>query len=176
MNRMEQLKLLATYNRWMNEKVYAACRNLPEAELQRDCGAFFKSIFGTLNHLAVGDTLWLKRFANFVPTMANHPTLPQLASPTSLDGHLFESFEQLAAYRLLLDAFILDLVDVIPDAMLDQPFSFVTTKGVPVTKDFFGTLTHFFNHQTHHRGQTTTLLTQQGVDVGVTDLLMLLQD
>lgn len=34
-------------------------------------------------------------------------------------------------------------------------------------------LTHFFNHQTHHRGQVTTLLMQAGVDVGVTDLIAL---
>jgi uncharacterized damage-inducible protein DinB len=27
-----------------------------------------------------------------------------------------------------------------------------------------------FNHQTHHRGQLTTLLTQLGLDIGVTDL------
>lgn len=174
MNRIGHLKLMATYNQWMNEKVYAACRNLPEEELQRDRGAFFKSIFGTLNHLAVGDTLWLKRFTQFVPALANHPTLPLMASPTSLDGLLFEKFEQLAQYRLQLDAFIFDLAAAVTDEMLDQPFSFVTTKGVPITKDFLGTLTHFFNHQTHHRGQTTTLLTQQGVDVGVTDLLMLL--
>jgi uncharacterized damage-inducible protein DinB len=32
---------------------------------------------------------------------------------------------------------------------------------------------HFFNHQTHHRGQLTTLLFQRGVDPGVTDLIWL---
>jgi uncharacterized damage-inducible protein DinB len=37
-------------------------------------------------------------------------------------------------------------------------------------------LTHFFNHQTHHRGQASTLLHQFGVDVGVTDLLALIPD
>ena len=32
-------------------------------------------------------------------------------------------------------------------------------------------VTHFFNHQTHHRGQITTLLSQLGRDAGVTDLM-----
>ena len=32
-----------------------------------------------------------------------------------------------------------------------------------------GPIVHFFNHQTHHRGQLTTLLSQLGIDPGVTD-------
>ena len=32
------------------------------------------------------------------------------------------------------------------------------------------TMTHFFNHQTHHRGQITDLISRLGYDFGVTDL------
>ncbi|MDJ0572597.1 MAG: DinB family protein [Pleurocapsa sp. MO_192.B19] len=35
---------------------------------------------------------------------------------------------------------------------------------------------HFFNHQTHHRGQVSTLINQQGIDLGVTDLLMIIPE
>lgn len=35
---------------------------------------------------------------------------------------------------------------------------------------------NLFNHQTHHRGQATTLLSQAGLDVGVTDLLALIPE
>ena len=34
-------------------------------------------------------------------------------------------------------------------------------------------LATLFNHQTHHRGQVSTLLSQQGIDVGITDIPML---
>ncbi len=34
---------------------------------------------------------------------------------------------------------------------------------------------HFFNHQTHHRGQATTLLKQLGKDPGVTDYVQFLR-
>ena len=176
MKRIEHLKLMARYNQWMNDKVYTACRGLSEDDLQRDRGAFFQSIFGTLNHLAVADTLWLKRFAKQVPALASHADLPRLASPTSLDGALFTNFAALAEYRTLLDGLIFDLVAALEEDMLDQPFSYTTSKGVPMCKDFSGTLAHFFNHQTHHRGQTTTLLTQLGMDVGATDLLLLLPE
>lgn len=47
-------------------------------------------------------------------------------------------------------------------------------KGVVSDKDFYSLVMHFFNHQTHHRGQVTTLLSQAGVDVGDTDLVVLI--
>jgi uncharacterized damage-inducible protein DinB len=49
-------------------------------------------------------------------------------------------------------------------------------KGIPARK-LFGTLVlNLFNHQTHHRGQATTLLSLAGLDVGVTDLLALIPE
>jgi Uncharacterized protein conserved in bacteria len=47
-------------------------------------------------------------------------------------------------------------------------------RGVVSDKDFYSLVMHFFNHQTHHRGQVTTLLSQAGVDVGDTDLVVLI--
>ncbi len=43
-------------------------------------------------------------------------------------------------------------------------------------RNFFSLVMHFFNHQAHHRGQVTTLLSQTGIDIGVTDLLALIPD
>ena len=43
----------------------------------------------------------------------------------------------------------------------------------PREQDFGFCVTHFFNHQTHHRGQVTTLLSQLGRDYGATDLILL---
>ena len=59
----ETAALMADYNRWMNERLYAAALTMPEAEVSRDTGAFFGSLLGTLNHIAAGDTIWLHRFA-----------------------------------------------------------------------------------------------------------------
>ncbi|MEC8081230.1 MAG: DinB family protein, partial [Pseudomonadota bacterium] len=64
-------ELLATYNQWMNNKVYEAALRLENTELTKDRGAFFGSILGTLNHIYVGDIIWLKRFSS-------HPTSPSL--------------------------------------------------------------------------------------------------
>lgn len=62
MSLLSEFSLQADYNRLMNQRQYEACANLSEAQLKQDQGAFFKSILGTLNHILVGDIIWLKRF------------------------------------------------------------------------------------------------------------------
>lgn len=54
---------MAEYNAWMNARLYEAVMRLPDEEIKANKNAYFGSILGTLNHLVVGDTLWLKRFA-----------------------------------------------------------------------------------------------------------------
>lgn len=173
MDRPEHLGLMATYNQWMNEKVYARARQLPDKVVHRDAGAFFGSIFGTLNHIAVGDTLWLKRFANHLASFASMQPMHDIAAPQGLDTQLFPSLEELARYREHLDRTIIAFTAELQENHLDEPFAYVSTKGLAARQDLFGVLMHFFNHQTHHRGQVTTLLSQQGLDVGPTDLLLL---
>jgi uncharacterized damage-inducible protein DinB len=63
MNDCKQAILLASYNAWMNTKVFEAASRLPHEEVVQDRGAFFGSILGTLNHIAVADTIWLRRFS-----------------------------------------------------------------------------------------------------------------
>ena len=58
----EHCQLMARYNEWMNSRLYALCADLPDAELYKDRGAFFKSIYLTLNHIMYGDLAFLSRF------------------------------------------------------------------------------------------------------------------
>ncbi len=168
--------LLASYNRWMNERLYAAAGTLPAAELSRDRGAFFGSILGTLNHLVVADTLWLQRF----PTLpARHEALDPvraLPAPAALDAVLFADFAELTAHRRRLDAIIEDWIGTLGETDLREVLDYANTRGHGFRRGLASLLLHMFNHQTHHRGQVTTLLSQAGVDVGVTDLLALIPD
>lgn len=176
MNRLEQLALQARYNQWMNDKLYQTAARLPAAVLQQDNGAFFGSLFGTLNHIVVADTLWLQRFAQHPTGFAALQPLQDIVAPTSLNGWLFDQLPALAARRQLLDEVIIRLCSELKDSDLDQPLAYNNTRGVAQRKNFHALLLHFFNHQTHHRGQATTLLSQQGEDVGVTDLIVLIDD
>ncbi len=173
-NRIEHIALLATYNQWMNRKVYEAASQLTDAQLAADRHAFFGSILGTLNHLALGDTVWLKRFAQHPAGFAALAPLSAIATPTDLKKLAFANIRELAALRTWLDQLIIDWAQRLNEPDLDHHLNYCNMRGVPNTKPFFGLLVHFFNHQTHHRGQATTLLTQAGVDVGDTDLLALI--
>lgn len=168
--------LFAAYNRWMNTRLYAAAATLPEAELARDRGAFFGSILGTLNHLVVADTIWLQRFATLPAHHAQLEPVRALPQPRALDAMPFAAFATLAAHRRWLDSIIEAWVSALGDEDLRQVLRYNNTRGVGFRRELASLLLHFFNHQTHHRGQTTTLLSQAGVDVGVTDLLVLVPD
>ena len=170
------IRLLASYNSWMNVKVYDAAAKLSVQELAADRGAFFKSIIGTLNHIAVADTIWLKRFAAHP---ARHPELDMLRAatmPAALDQILFAELEALRAHRVALDAAIERWTAALTAQDLEHVLHYTNMKGVPAQKHFGTLLIHFFNHQTHHRGQAITLLFQAGKDVEVTDLLALIPD
>jgi uncharacterized damage-inducible protein DinB len=165
---------MAMYNQWMNTRLYAAAATLSPAALGADRGAFFGSIIGTLNHLATGDIIWLKRFATHPACSVALACIAELPSPSTLDELHTPELARLQALREQLDGAILGLAQAVTDACLDLPLIWVNSKGVTSSKNFFAVLTHFFNHQTHHRGQVTTLLSQQGVDMGPTDLLLLI--
>ncbi|MGQ0618829.1 MAG: DinB family protein [Panacagrimonas sp.] len=168
--------LLATYNQWMNDKVCEAVARLSEQERAADRGAFFGSIMGTLNHLVGADTIWLHRFRAH-PT--RHPALDSVLEwpvPTLLNQVLFPDFAALREHRVRIDQVIVGWTKSFTDADMDHVLSYRNMKGVPAQRLFSSLVLHFFNHQTHHRGQVTTLLTQAGQDAGVTDLLMLVPD
>ena len=176
MSLKHHFELLATYNQWMNSKVYEAASRLSEQELARDRGAFFGSILGTLNHLVVADTIWLKRFATHPSCLASLREVADLPSPTSLDQILFKDLTSLSDHRFWLDQKIINWIAELSDGDLDFVLSYSNTKGVPANKRYSSLVLHFFNHQTHHRGQISTLLSQAGEDVGVTDLLALIPE
>lgn len=173
-NRIEHITLMASYNQWMNQKVYDAASHLTDAQLLEDRRAFFGSILGTLNHLALGDTVWLKRFAQHPAGYLALAPLEAVAMPADLRQLAFADLRALAAYRIWLDRLIIDWVNTLQAPELDQRLQYHNMRGVAANKDYSSLLLHFFNHQTHHRGQVTTLLSQAGVDVGDTDLLALI--
>lgn len=163
-------RLLARYNRWMNERLYAACEQLGDAERKADRGAFFKSIHSTLNHLAWGDAMWLGRFTKGTAAQWPMPTVPA-------GTDLYAEWDDLQRERRALDAALLAWTQTLDEEWLAADFSWYsglarTTRSKPAWQ----LVAHLFNHQTHHRAQAATLLSQRGIDIGVTDLMMLPAD
>ncbi len=170
----DHVVLMANYNAWMNAKAYEAAAKLSPDALALDRKAFFKSILGTLNHIVVGDTLWLKRFAMHPSKHGVLDPVRAMAAPTALNQILFQDLPALAAHRKLLDGVISAWATSLTESDLRHLLLYANTQGQQFQRRFSSLVMHFFNHQTHHRGQVTTLLMQAGQDVGVTDLLALI--
>ena len=155
----QHCQLMARYNEWMNSRLYALCATLPEEDLRQDRGAFFKSIYLTLNHIAYGDLAFMSRFSG-VPAV-----VPEL------DLDLFGSFAALHKERVLLDARIIEWTQQLGDEWLAHELSYESkVDGRVRTMPRWASVSHMFNHETHHRGQVTTLLRQMGLDMGNTDI------
>ena len=169
----EHVYLMADYNQWMNQKIYEAVAAMAPEKIHEDKGAFFGSIFASLNHICVGDTLWLKRFSSVLQTYDAYSPINELPMPESLDTFLANNFNDLKDRRVLLDEALLALSSSLTDEELLQPISYQNSKGVASKKTLFNLLMHLFNHQTHHRGQVTTLLSQSNIDIGITDLVFI---
>lgn len=172
----DDLVVLARYNRWMNKRLYSVAASLPVEEVMRDRGAFFGSIFATLNHIMVADLLWLHRFARADDSDHEIDPIRAMTQPTQLDQPLHGSLAALAVQRELIDSIIQRWIASLAEARLAAPITYTNIQGAAFTRRLSFLLIHFFNHQTHHRGQVTTLLSQAGVDVGVTDLALMLAE
>ncbi|MEM9385587.1 MAG: DinB family protein [Pseudomonadota bacterium] len=166
----------AAYNRWMNERLLGVIDELTDADYRRDLGAFFRSIHLTMNHLLVWDLVWLKRLADRFPGEFALEQLRSRAMPTAHDQQLCADREALRHERTAMDAVLITYVEGVSEAKGAQILEYATRDGDRVRKRVDGVLTHLFNHQTHHRGQITALLSQLGVDPGDTDLLLTLEE
>ena len=171
MDALRHVRLMADYNRWMNQRLYAAAAGLDTQVLRADRGAFFGSILGTLNHLAVTDSLWLRRFQSAFGWDRLREADDWLPRPTTLRDTLSDTLPELQALRERLDALTVAWSEELIFNDLDRVIGYRNMSGELFQRQVGPLLSHWFNHQTHHRGQVTTLLFQAGVDVGVTDLI-----
>jgi len=155
----EYCQLMASYNHWMNERLYAVCSEFSDAERCRDRGAFFSSIHGTLNHLLWGDRMW---FGRFVGPPCTYP---------EFGADMFDTFDELRRERDATDRALIAWAGEVSAQWLASTLEYASrvdgkTRRLPAA----AAVVHLFNHGTHHRGQLSTLIKQAGVDPGVTDL------
>lgn len=149
----------AAYNSWMTSKLYAAAANLDDATRKADRGAYFRSIHSSLNHILFGDRVWMGRFTG----------APAAHRGMGVDIH--DDFDDLHQAHLEQCGRILDWTLDLTPQWLAGDLTWTSTDGSRIsTRPRWLLVSHMFNHQTHHRGQITTLLSQLGVDIGVTDL------
>ena len=160
----DHYRRFARYNQWANARLYDACAALPDGEFTRARPSFFGSLSATLNHVLVGDTVWMGRFTGEPTTI------------TSLDQTLHAELASLRAAREAMDDRIVAFVDGLDAATLDAPLSYRTMAGTASTDPLEALLAHLFNHQTHHRGQAHGLLSLAGAAPPPLDLIYYLRE
>jgi len=154
-------EMLAAYNAWVNERLYDASARIPDGEYRRDRGAFFGSLHGTLNHLLLGDRIWMHRFTG------------EGEEPKELDAILYEDFAALRASRRVEDARIDTYITRLSETELAGTIRYRSTRSPAEIEQLLAPLLlHFFNHQTHHRGQAHCLLTEISGEAPSFDLLV----
>ena len=154
-------RVMARYNAWQNKGLRAIVDAMDEDALRHDRGAFFGSIFGTLNHLLWGDLVWMTRFAGGdAPPQAIADSPDMTATPVEWSTHRFRTDG-----RISLWADKLASVDLVGDLTW-----YSEAAKREVTQPMQTCIVHFFNHQTHHRGQVHAMLTAAGAKPGPTDL------
>lgn len=176
MSELNQFSLLAEYNQLMNQRLFSAAKELTDENVKKDCRAFFGSVFGTLNHIMVGDIVWLKRFAEHPSSQVSLSYVVRLEKPQSLDQILFTDFDSLRIEREKIDEIIIQWLNSLSERDLNDCISYNNMAGDPFKKKYSSLINHLFLHQIHHRGQVTVLLSQFGIDFGETDIIEIINE
>jgi uncharacterized damage-inducible protein DinB len=161
------VRTMAEYNAEMNRRLYGSAARLSDAERRAPRGAFWGSIHGTLTHILWGDQQWMSRFDGW----------PKPATPIKQSAQMIEDFTELRTGREQADAAISRWAQKVDDAWLAGDltwFSGAANREVRAPLQLL--VTHFFNHQTHHRGQAHAMLTAAGQATGDTDLFLLVPE
>ena len=158
------VRMMARYNRWQNDNLIGSAATLSDDQRRQEGGSFFGSIHATFNHLIWADRYWMYRFTGS----------PKPEGGMAESRIVYEDWNDLRAARLVLDQSIADWAQTLDPTWLETEISwFSGSKQAMVTKAVTQAVTHFFNHQTHHRGQIHALLTRFGAMPHDTDLVFM---
>lgn len=158
MDLLDHFRILAHYNRVANERIYACCAQLKDGEYRKARRGSFGSIHGLLNHVLLGDRIWMARFEG------GGSTTPPL------DSILFDDFSELRSARAEQDIAIEIFFERLPNDFLGRSFRYINNQSAECVEEACVAVAHFFNHQTHHRGQVHVMLSQTSLKPPSLDL------
>jgi uncharacterized damage-inducible protein DinB len=151
MEALAHYRMLAHYNRVANERLYERCAQLEEEEYRRQRKGSFGSIHALLNHILLGDRIWMARF------QGGGQTTPPLSTI------LYDDFPSLRGARTEEDRLIEDFFARLSEGFFDRSLEYTNSLGQHCVDPPSVAVTHLFNHQTHHRGQVHVMLSQTTV-------------
>lgn len=149
----------ALYNRWANAKLAVEMARLAPERLTAVSAVNFGSILAIANHLVLADRAWLGRF-----TGQGEPV-------PSIDAVPYPSLPELAAARIIEENRAIAFARALDPAALTGILAYTAMNGAPMALPLALCVSHFFNHQTHHRGQIHGLLGGCGLKAADLDFI-----
>lgn len=160
----EYCRTMARYNRWQNAELTKSLETMTDADLRADKGAFFGSIWRTVNHLLWGDMLWLSRFDG-----GQGPAQTDLSKTDTTDTT--QNLSEWATERFRLDArFVAWATGLTNTDLVGDLTWYSGSIGAEISKPRALCVVQMFNHQTHHRGQVHAMLGAAGAPMYTTDI------
>jgi len=163
-------RTMALYNKRINEQLLDKCLTMPSEQLQQATHSFFPTIISYWNHLLFGDLILLGRIASNNIAQLSPRDFADLPTPKSPHDIYCSQLSDIIKLRVKLDTILTNFCDRLTDQDCDKLISYTTTEGELISKPVAIVIQHIFNHQTHHRGQLTCIMSQFGVDYGCMDL------
>ena len=144
---------------WANAMLGEALDRLTVEQWESPSAVNFRSMQGIANHLLLADRLWLHRITG------------QGERPGDVSSLPYPNIAEYRTARKAQDAVIIAFARGLDDAHVDEILTFSTLEGTAKALPLGLCLLHFFNHQTHHRGQLHGLLGTHGIAAPDVDLL-----
>jgi uncharacterized damage-inducible protein DinB len=161
----------AKYNGSVNQSIIELLKPLDKEKIMMKTKAYYPSIFETLIHNLFADLNWLKRYGGvFRESKALNHRITS-SDQKALRQELESDPTKLFQYRKEADEVIVRFVDELEGSKLNSVIRYKNYKGEDQEQELWKTLLHWFNHQTHHRGQVSVLLDMVGVDHDYSSLL-----
>lgn len=170
MSLAQNFKMMSLYNQRVNSQLMAHCLPLSQEKLEKETHSFFPHIISYWNHLLFGDLILLTRLASNEIGLLSSVDFTSFPSPKSPKDIYYSNISDIAALRHQLDKLLIQYCSSLTEDECSKSMTYTTTEGVVINKLVADVMQHMFNHQTHHRGQLTCILSQLGIDYGCMDL------
>jgi uncharacterized damage-inducible protein DinB len=146
------------FMKWADDTMFAALSEAPPDQIARDRGSSFKSLFDTLNHVYLAESVWFHRIQGSPNTR-----IADLESPPDLSA--------LGQAWPALHRGWIDWAQPLSDEDWQKPLTFRSMQGTEAQLPHWQILLHVVNHGSYHRGQVATMLRQAGIKPPGTDLI-----
>lgn len=160
----QTLTLLARYNDWADEVLFASIAELPEGSVYKETKSLFKTMIGTLNHNFQVDLIW----------QANLSGRPH--GFTSRRDLLHPRFEDLVRAQSQANQWLIDWAERQNAADLAETVAFQFVSGRSSEMQRGAMFLHVVNHKTFHRGWVSEMFFDLGSRPPQTDISVYLTE